>query len=101
MERIPYNNRGRGRGSMDARYDRSQPRDNERGRPHFSMPQDSYARPPMQGQHQSPIPHQGYGHPPPRPDNGEFMNGPRSDFNPRPAIIDAGGPSTDTAKHAK
>lgn len=101
MERIPYNNRGRG--GMNPRYDRSQPRDNPRGRPNFSMPPDSYARPPMHVQSPAPVPvpHPGYGHPPPRPEYGEPMGGPRSDFNPRPAVVDATGASTDTAKHAK
>lgn len=99
---------------FDNRYDRSQPRDNRGrgGRPHFSMPPDAYHGPPPMGGPPAPIPPPGYGHPHPhhhpRPDHGGPPPGPPMPhgvpdrgYNPKPAAVDASGPSSDTAKHAK
>ena len=102
MDRIPYNNRGRG--SMGPRYDRSEsgPR---RGVPHYNT-QNNYGRP-MEGYyHQAPAPPPaptpGYNnYPPPRQDMGGRERMPRGDAPPRQTVINAAGPSTDTAKHAK
>lgn len=95
------------------RYARSESdhRGAHRGRPHFSMPADSYPRgnpmPPASGpgpapMHGHPPPSGGYqGYPPsapaPAPHGGDMNRG----YQPRPSVVDATGGSNDTARHAK
>ena len=97
MERIPYNKRGRG--GMDARHDRSLSR-SSREAPPYTHP-DPYRNTMDQG-YPPPAPGPGYNnYPPPRDDMRGGRRPPMADRGPRPAIIDASGPPTDTAKHAK
>lgn len=115
MERIPYNNKGRG--DLGPRHDRSVSGPRTDGR-HFN-PAEPYGRPMGGYSHppQAPAPGPGMGgpggypdYPPPRHDMGGPRGPggpggperpPRSDYPPKPAMVDAAGPPTDTARHAK
>ena len=106
MERIPYNNRGRG--APGPRHDRSMSGPRTDGR-HFNAA-DPYGRPMGGYSHPPPAPAPGPGmggpggyadYPPPRHDMGGPERPPRSDYPPKPAMVDAAGAPTDTQRHAK